>query len=80
MLEGILLLCWSTLEIFLQYLGWGHHLTPPFPLPRPQLVSTGVSSQGPKGWGLWQASGEGLGAGGLGQWVQEREESLVMSG
>lgn len=55
-LEGIWLLCRSTLEILLRDLGRGHH--PTYPLPGPQLVSTGVSSQGPKGCGLWQASGK----------------------
>ncbi|XP_004636181.2 regulator of G-protein signaling 9-binding protein-like [Octodon degus] len=75
-LERIWVLFVSTLDIFLQDLGRAHRLSQLFPVPAAaagtQLVSTGVSSQGLKGWSLRLASTKAAqGAGELGQWVQQ---------
>ncbi|XP_056668330.1 regulator of G-protein signaling 9-binding protein-like [Monodelphis domestica] len=85
-LERIWVLCLSALEIFLQDLGRAHDLSQLFPMPSPapgiQLVNTGVTSFGPKGWSLRRPSGKASERAGelpeeLAQWGQRLEEMLL---
>ncbi|XP_074067333.1 regulator of G-protein signaling 9-binding protein-like [Macrotis lagotis] len=85
-LERIWVLCLSALEIFLQDLGRAHDLSQLFPLPSPasgtQLVNTGVTSFGPKGWSLRRPSGKVSERAGelpeeLARWGQRLEEMLL---
>ncbi|XP_020821390.1 regulator of G-protein signaling 9-binding protein-like [Phascolarctos cinereus] len=85
-LERIWVLCLSALEIFLQDLGRAHDLSQLFPLPslapETQLVNTGVTSFGPKGWSLRRPSGKASERARelpeeLAQWGQRLEEMLV---